>query len=186
MKGIRRPRLRRASATRLALELHFEVLPEGIEEFLLAQARQVLHHAVVVDDFELALREADCHEPVVFLRSVVGGVLGLLFGSHAGCGCGTVMSVGHIEGIHAAVEGGADTADQCVVVNHPEVVTEAVFGHEVIFGLACGDAAYDLIELSVVTEGEENRFYVGILDADVYHPVILLVLAGEFVFLYDS
>ena len=96
------------------------------------------------------------------------------------------MSVGHIEGIHAAVEGGADTADQCVVVNHPEVVTEAVFGHEVIFGLACGDAAYDLIELSVVTEGEEHRFYVGILDADMYHPVILLVLAGEFVFLYDS
>ena len=56
----------------------------------------------------------------------------------------------------------------------------------VIRALAGGGFRDDGGEFRVVLEGEEDRLDVGVLDADVDHAVVFLVLAGELVLLDDA
>ena len=62
-------------------------------------------------------------------------------------------------------------------------MSESVGCHKVIFRLACGVLVHYCIHLLVVRVREEYRFDVGILDADVDHSVIFLVLAGKLMLL---
>ena len=176
-------RLGRAAAARLGGEAHLEILLQRLQEFLRREAVQVLDHAVVVDDGELALREAHGHEVVVFLVAGVVRVLGPLLGAHAGGRGGAVVAVGHVERIDLGGEDLRDPGDRGVVVNHPEGVRELVLVHELVLGFARGGFCDDGGEFRVVLEGEEDGLDVRILDADMDHAVVFLVLAGQFVLL---
>ena len=163
----------------------FEVGLQGLLELFRGQAVQVLYHTVVVQDLELPFREADRHEEVVFLVSGVMRVLPALFGAHACSRRGAVMTVGHVESIHLVREDFRDAGNRSVVRNGPEAVAEVVLVDEVVFRLAGRSLGNDGGELRIVFVCEENRFDVGVLDADVHHAVVFLVLAGELV-LFDE
>ena len=161
-------------------------LADGFEELLLAEAVEVLHNAVVVDDVELVVGEDDGHEVVVLLLAGVVGVLLLLLLSHEGGGGAAVVAVGDVHGGHLLVEEFDELVNELAVVDDPEAVAEAVFlGDEVVDGLLGGDAGNDLIDTCHRGVSEENGLHVGIGDADVFHAVLFLILAGELVFLND-
>ena len=67
-----------------ALGLDDEVLFELTEQLLGGETIEVFHHAVVVDDGELACGEAYGHEVVVLLVATMVGVLTCLLGSYEG------------------------------------------------------------------------------------------------------
>ena len=74
--------------------------------------------------------------------------------------------------------------DILVIVDYPEMMSETVVrSHEVVLGLAVGVLLHDGVDLGVVRISEEYGLDVGVLDADVDHAVLLLVLAGELVLL---
>ncbi len=171
------------SAARLAGQGNLEILFQGLQEGLGRQTVQVAHHPVVVDDLQLALGEADRHEPVVLLLSGMVGIGGFLLGPHAGGGSGPMVAVGHVESIDACGENLCNAGVHGRVGNHPEGVAEAVFIHEIVFRLAGGSLRDDGIQFRVVLVGEENGLDVRILDADMDHAVVLLILAGKLVLL---
>ena len=152
----------------------------------MGEAVEVFDHAVVVDDVQLVVGEDDSHEVVVLLLAGVVGVLLLLLLSHEGGGGATVVTVGDVHGGNLLVEDVDELGDGLLVVDDPEAVAEAVFlGDEVIDGLLGGDAGHDLVDAGDGGIGEEDGLHVGVGDADVFHAVLFLVLAGEFVFLDD-
>ena len=93
------------------------------------------------------------------------------------------MSVGDVECIHVVGEEPGDLVDGLVVVDHPELVSEVVFVDEIIFRSLGHRLGHDLVEDVVVLVSEEDRFDVGVLDADVDHSVVFLVLARQLVLL---
>ncbi len=97
-----------------------------------------------------------------------------------------MVTVGDIEGIDLGGEKLRDAGDGGVVVDHPEGVDELVLVGKLVFGLAGGRFRDDFGEFRVVLESEEDRLDVRVLDADMDHAVVFLVLAGEFVFLDDT
>ena len=97
-----------------------------------------------------------------------------------------MVAVGDIHGGNLLVEDVDELSDGLLVVDDPEAVAEAVFlGNEVVDGLLGGDAGHDLVDAGDGGIGEEDRLHVGVGDADVFHAVLFLVLAGELVFLDD-
>ena len=111
------------------------------------------------------------------------GVLGPLLGSHACRGSRAVVAVSHVEGIHAGGEDLGDAGHVGVVVYHPELVGEVVLVNEAALGRPGDGLLHYAREFRVVLVGEEDGLYVGVLDADVHHPVVLLLLEGELVLL---
>ena len=63
---------------------------------------------------------------------------------------------------------------------------EIVLVNELVLRDAGSGFRNDPGQFGVVLECEEDRFDVGVLDADVDHPVVLLVLAGQLVLLDDA
>ena len=65
------------------------------------------------------------------------------------------------------------------------MMSESIFGHKIIFRFSgCDDGGNYVINLLHCRIGKKDWFHVGICDADMLHPVFLLVAAGEFV-LFD-
>ena len=73
--------------------------------------------------------------------------------------------------------------DHSGIVDHPEVMAEAVGSGEIIFRLACGHCVDYFLQRLIVGESEENRLDVCVVDADMLHTVLLLVAAGKLVLL---
>ena len=98
-----------------------------------------------------------------------------------GCCC-TVVTVGHIECRNAR----EDLCDACYIlvrIDYPEMMTESVLCHEIIFGLTGDVAGYNFIYLGIVGICKEHRLDVGILNAHMNHAVIFLVLSCKFMLL---
>ncbi len=166
--------------------LQVVALANSGDELLLAEAVEVLHHAVVIDNVQLVVRENNSHEVVVLLLAGVTGVLLFLLLSHEGGGGTTVVTVGDVHGGHFLVEEFDQFVNQFAVVDDPETMAEAVFlGDEVVDGLLGGDAGNDLINTCNRGVSEENGLHIGVGDADVLHAVLFLILAGKLVFLDD-
>ena len=84
------------------------------------------------------------------------------------------------------VEDFYQTVDDRLVVDNPELVTEAVFlGHKIINRLFSYFLGHDFIDFLLGRIGEEHRLHIGIGNADVNHAVFFLVLAGQLVLLDD-
>ena len=183
MKADRGIRLCRTPAAGLGGNCHVKVLFQGLQELFLTEAVQVLHHTVIINDCEVTLRETNCHEVVVLLISRVVRILSFFLCAYA-CSCGgTVVTIGHIEGVYVICEDFSDTLDYCVVRNYPEGVGELVLVHKLVFRLSGCGIGHNLVEFIVVLVGKENGLDVGVLDADVDHSVVFLVLAGELMLL---
>ena len=166
-----------------SLFLHHEVLLQRLQELLRRQSVQVLHHPVVVDDGELLGRETHRHEVIVFLIAPVVRILGRLFSPHQ-CRCRTpVMSVGNVERRHL-LERLRDCGDVLVVVNHPELMAEAVVGcHEIIHRLLCRIFRHHRIEHLAFRVSEEHRFDVRIVHPHMLHAVLFLVASRQLMLL---
>ena len=144
---------------------------------------EVLNHAVVVQNGQLACREAYCHEVVVLLVATVVGILFCLLCTYEGSGGTAVMSVGNVQVWNLGKCLGYGFL-VLLVLDKPQLVAEPVGSSgEVILRLvaniACNDGCQDL----VVGIGEEDRFHVGIVYANMFHAVLLLVAACQFVLL---
>ena len=103
------------------------------EKFGRRQAVQVLHHAVVVDDAELARREGHGQEIAVLLAARVVRILRAALLSHARRGGRAVVTVGDVERRDAR-ENLRDTVVGLPVADHPQLVPEAVCSREVVPG----------------------------------------------------
>ena len=160
-----------------------EVLLKSGDELFFGKAVQILYDTVVVQDLQLALREAHCHEEVVLLVSGVVRVLSPLLGSDTSGCCCTVVTVSNIESVNIVLEQPCDLVDGLVVIDHPELVAELVLVDEIVLRSLLDGLGHNLVQHVVVLVGEEHRLDVGVLDAYVNHSVILLVLAGELVLL---
>ena len=97
-----------------------------------------------------------------------------------------MVAVGDIHGGNLFVEDVNELGDGGFVVDNPEAVAEAVFlGDEVIDRLLGGDTSHNFVDACDGGIGEEDGLHIGVGDADVFHAVLFLVLAGELVFLDD-
>ena len=170
----------------VALALDVEVLLQSLEEVLGAEAVEVFHDAVVVDDVQLVVGEDDGHKVVVLFLAGVGRILLFLLLTDEGCGGTTVVTVSDVHGRNLLVEQLDEAGDGGLVVDDPEAMAEAVFlGDEVIDGLLGGDLAHDGVDFGDGRVGKEHRLHIGVGEADVLHAVFLFVLAGQFVLLDD-
>ena len=116
---------------------------------------------------------------------MLGVLLFLLLSNESGGGT-AVVTVGDVHGGNLLVEDVNELSDGGFVVDDPETMAEAVFlGDEVIDGFLCGDTSHNLVDTGDGGIGEEDGFHVGVGDADVFHAVLFLVLAGKLVFLDD-
>ena len=113
---------------------------------------------------------------------MVGILTALLLSYKSGSGC-TVVTVGYVECGDGREDLG-NPLDVLVIVDYPEMMSETVVRcNEVILGLAVGVLLHDGVNLGVVRISEEYGLDVGILDTDVDHTVLFLVLAGELMLL---
>ena len=93
------------------------------------------------------------------------------------------MTVGYVESGNGREYLG-NPLDIFVIVDYPEMMSETVIGcHEVVLGLAVGVLLHDGIDLGVVRISEKYGLDVGVLDTDMDHSVLFLVLAGELMLL---
>ena len=164
-----------------SLLLYLEVCRELLQELLRCKAIKILHYSVVVNNLKVALREDNSHKEVVLLCAVVVRVcLGALLTNKSG-GCGSVMTVCHIEGRNC----GEDAGNLCnilIIVNNPEVVAKAILCNKVVlcrFGL--NGLLHYCIKTCVIGISKEDRLQIGALNAHVLHSVLLLVLSGKLV-----
>ncbi len=104
--------------------------------------------------------------------------------SDEGGGGGAVVSVGYVQRWYRSKQF-SDAAYGVFIVNHPEVMTESVCRHEVIFRCCGGHILYYSFKLFIVRESEEHRFDIGVVYAHVFHAVLFFVAAGELM-LFDS
>ncbi len=95
-----------------------------------------------------------------------------------------MVSVGDIE-VWNGCECFCYAVNQFVVVDYPEVVSEAVGSREIVFGRSRSHGADNFFEFFVVGECEEYRLNVGVVDAHVFHAVFFLVSAGKLM-LFDA
>ena len=168
------------------LVLDDEVLLEALQQLLLGQPIEVLDHAVVVNDGELIIREAHGHEVVVLLVPTVIGVLATLLIPDQGSSGRAVVTVGDVEGGHLGEEL-RDAGDVLLIIDDPELVTEAVQRcDEAVDGLGGRVLGYDGVDLVFGRVGEEDRLDIGIVHAHVLHAVLLLILAGQLMLLDDA
>ena len=66
-------------------------------------------------------------------------------------------------------------------------MSEAVYGgNEIVLRLCCGIAHDEFVEHGVVGIGEEHRFNVRVIHADVFHAVFLLIAASQLVLLDNA
>ena len=147
---------------------------------------EILDHAVVIEDGQLAGLEAHGHEVVVLLLPRVGNALPGFLCPHEGCGRRAMVSVGNIEAGHPAELLGNEVY-VLRIGDHPEPMAEAVDGrHEVILGLGSGITHEKRVEHGIVGIGKEYGFNVGIAHAHVLHAVFFLVPTGQLVLLDDA
>ena len=109
-------------------------------------------------------------------------ILSLLLCSHEGGSCCTMVSVRNIESRNAGKDL-SDAVNVSLIVDYPEVMAETILCNEVIFRLLCDIACYYAVDFLVVRVCEEYRLDVGVLDANMDHAVLFLVLAGKLVLL---
>src|SRR5574344_159949 len=163
-----------------------EVLRQPVKELLRRQTVEIADESVVVKYPQLALRETYSHEIIIFLSAGMVRILRPLLGAHP-CGSGsTMVPVGDIEGVYMVRKDFGDPGNLRLVVNHPELMAESVFVCELEFrrpGNCFGDYR---VQVRIVLVGEKDRLDVRILDADMDHAVILLVLARKFMLLDDA
>ncbi len=150
-------------------------------KFSRCETVQVFHHAVVVDDGQLAVGEANCHEIVILLRTRMVWIVLHLLGAHQGSSCRAVMAVGDVHGRHGS-KNLRNALDILFVLYEPEVVTHAVDRHKIIFRQLCRRFGYNLVEFPVIGIRKEDRLYVGVVHPHVFHAVLLLVAPSEFMF----
>ena len=166
-----------------ALVLDRETFGELFEQLLRRQAVQVFHDTVVVDDPKLPRGESHGEEIAILLVARMAGVLCLALLSHARRGGCAVMPVGDIERRDAR-ENLRDTVVGLLVADNPQLMAEAVGSREIVFRVVVlHHVGHDGVDLGVVGIGEEHRFDIGLLVADVDHAVFLLVGTRQFVFL---
>ena len=132
-----------------AFLLYIEILRYCCHELLRCKSVKVLHHAVIVDDLEVALRECHCHEPVIFLVSCMGRIAFPLLCAYTGCSCCTVVTVSHIESRNLR-EKFCYAVDVSLLVDHPEMMAEAVSCNEIILRLAYDVFVHDGVDLIIV------------------------------------
>ena len=135
----------------------------------------------VVDDSKLLGRETDCHEVVVFLVAPMVRIMSRLFSTHQ-CRCRTtVMTVGNVKRRHF-LERLCHRLNVLVVVNHPELMAEAVIWcHKVIYRLLSRIFRHYGIQRLVFRISKEHRFDVRIVHP--FHAVLLLVTARQLMLL---
>ena len=165
------------------LFFHYEVLLQRFQERLRSQSVQILHHPVVVDDSKLLGRETYRHEVVVFLVAPMVRILSRLFSTHQ-CRCRTtVMTVGNVKRRHF-LERLCHCLNVLVVVNHPELMAEAVIRcYKVVHRLLSRIFRHYGIQRLVFRISKEHRFDVRIVHPYMLHTVLLLVTARQLMLL---
>ena len=160
-----------------------EVFCQQGQELQTAVSVEVLHHAVVVQNGQLACREAYCHEEVVLLIATMVGVLLCLLCTYESSGGTAVMSVGNVQVGNLGKSLGYGFL-VLLVLDKPQLVAEPVGSSgEVVLRLFADVACNDGCQSLVVGIGEEDRLHVGIVYANMLHAVLLLVAACQFVLL---
>ena len=160
-----------------ALLLDDEVLAEAAEELLGGEPVEVLDHAVVVDDAELAGGERHGQEVAVLLLARMVGVLRLALGTHARSGGRTVVSVGHIGVRHFRCEQLFQPFIGFRTVDRPKMVSEPVFCHKIVVCfLILHNIFNDSVNFRHGTIGKKYRFQVSIHITGQHHPVLFLSL----------
>ena len=166
-----------------AFILDCERLFQLFEKFGGRQAVQVLHHAVVVDDAELVGREGHREEITILLTTRMARIIGAALLSHTRSGGRAVMSVGNIERRNAR-KNLRNAVVGLLVADHPQLVSEAVVGREIILrSVVFHHVGDNGVDLGIVGISEEHRFDIGFLVAHVDHAVLLLVGTRQFVLL---
>ena len=128
---------------------YVKVFSQSFQKLLFCQTVEVLHHAVVVNDLELAVRECDSHEVVVFFLTGVLRILTSQFSTDTcGCCC-TMVAVCYIECRNLSKDL-SDTVDVSLLADYPEMMAETVFCHKIIFRLLRNVACYNGIYLVIV------------------------------------
>ena len=169
----------------LALAFNIEVISQFGKKLVVGHAVEVLHHTVIIDNLQVAFGEADSQEEVVFLFAGMVRVGKRLFVTHKSSSCSAVMTVGNIQIRNAGKQLG-DACNGGFVVNHPEVMAKTVLCHIVVFRFFLDGFVDDGLQTFVVGESKENRLEVGIIDANVLHAVLFLILASELVLFDDA
>ena len=162
---------------------NIEICLESLQELLLVETVQILDNTIVVNDFQLALREAYCHEVIVFFVSCMIRIPGTFLSSDAGSSCGTVMSVSNIERVNVICEDVCNSGNDSIIIDNPESMSETVLVSEFILRCTLCRSRNDIIKLSIVLIGKEHRLDIGILNLHMDHTVIFLILAGKLVLL---
>ena len=132
-----------------ALLAYIKVLCKSCKKLLLSKSVEVLHNAVVVDDLEVALRECNSHEIVVLLLTSVVWILLAELCADACSSCCTVVTISYIECWNAC-EDLSDTVDIRLLIDYPEMVTEAVLCDEVVFRIFSGISSDNAVDLIIV------------------------------------
>ena len=122
-------------------------------------------------------------EVAVLLTPRMVGIPALALLSHTRRGGRAVMAVGDVQRRNI-LENLRNTVVGLPVANHPQLMSEAVGGRKIVLrSVVFHHAGHDGVDLGVVGIGEEHRFDIGFLVADVDHAVLLLVGARQFVLL---
>ena len=111
------------------------------------------------------------------------GVLLLFLSTYEGCSSRTVMTIGNIHRWHLCKLIG-DGLRVCIVVDYPELMTEAIYRCDKVILWLCGCITHDeLVEHSIVGIGKEHWFDIGIVNTYMLHSVFLLITTGELMLL---
>ena len=161
------------------IRLHVEILAESLDELLWRKTIEILDHAVVIDNLQLAFREADRHEIIILFLACMVRITFSLFSTDTCSSSCTMVTVSHIESIDLGREDLRDAGNHCIVIDYPESMTEAILICKRILRLSGSSFCHYFIELRIVLIREEYRLDIGILDFHMNHAVILLVLAGK-------
>ena len=158
-----------------------EVFGNSSEELFFSEAVQIFHYAVVVDDVELVVREANSEEVVIFFVATVVRVVAAFFVTYECSSSRTVVTVSDIECWEFGKEF-SDASDSSVIVDYPEVVSETVRSNEIVFRSISYSFSNDSVNFVDVRISEEYRFNVSIVDADVFHAVFFFIATSKLVF----
>ncbi|OPZ98059.1 MAG: hypothetical protein BWY72_00988 [Bacteroidetes bacterium ADurb.Bin416] len=114
-----------------AFLLNNKISFQRLKESRFAETIEVFDHAVVVDDGQLIVREANSHKEVVFLVTPVVGIVPGFFSTDQSSSCRTMVTVSNIESRQLGKQSG-DGFDVVLLINDPEMMAKAVGSHKVI------------------------------------------------------
>ena len=126
--------------------------------------------------------EADCKEVVVLLVTLVVWILAAFLITYKSGSRAAVVTVCNIhvrysgKNLCYALDGG-------VIINYPECVSKTIWRYKVVFRFAGANFCHNGVKFVIMFVGEEYRLNVGIVYTNMLHAVLLLVTAGELMFL---